>query len=73
MAVLDRVPVDRISARAAQIRLLPLLWSLLAVPFVALGWAVFWLVAGAGAVVKWVSAAFLVGYDMAREQRARAG
>jgi len=69
VAVLERIP-DRITARAAQIRLLPLLLSLCALPFVALGWTVFGVVAGIGAAVKWISAAFLVGYDMAREQRA---
>lgn len=73
MAVLDRVPVDRITARAAQIRLLPLLLSLCALPFVALGWTVFWVVTAAMVAVRWTAAAFLVGYEMAREQRKRAG
>ena len=73
MAVLYRVPVDRISARAAQIRLLPLLLSLCALPFVALGWTVFWAFTGVVIAMRWTSAAFLVGYEMAREQRKRAG
>lgn len=73
MAVLERIPVDRINERAAAIRLLPLLLSLLAVPFVGLGWLVFWVATSVGVAVKWVSAAFLVGYDMAKAQRQRAG
>lgn len=72
MAVLERVPVDRISARAAQIQFLPLLLSLCALPFVALGWSLYWVRAGVSASVRWVSAAVLVGYEMASE-RARAG
>lgn len=72
MAVLDRVPVDRITARAATIRLLPLLLSLCALPFVSVGWLVFWVITGAGIAIRWVSAAFLVGYELGREQRARA-
>lgn len=68
MAILDRVPVDRINARAATIRLLPLLLSLLALPLFVLGFVTFRVVKGAGTAIKWTAAAFLVGFEAARER-----
>ncbi len=68
MAVIDRSRAVRISERAAELRLGVLLLSLFALPFVALGWSAYRVVA----VVRWTAAAVVTGYVDARES-ARAG
>lgn len=68
MAVMDRTRADRISHRAADLRLDALLLSLLALPFVAVGWSAYRVVA----VSRWCVAAVVTGYVDARES-ARAG
>jgi hypothetical protein len=58
VAVLDRVPVDRIAVQAAALRLGPLLLSLLMAPFFALGWS-----AAKGYLgLRYVLAAVIVGF-----------
>jgi len=54
------VLADRIAVQATALRLLPVLLSILAAPFFALGWSVarFWL------AVRWVIAAFIVGFKV---------
>lgn len=64
MSVLDHP--RRISARAAQVRLLPLLLSLLALPLVLVGRGAYVVVS----VTRWVVAAVLTGYEDARGPRA---
>ncbi len=69
MAVLDRVPVDRIAVQAAALRLGPLLLSLLMMPFFVLGWT-----AAKGYLsVRYVMAAVTVGWKTAMEASSRAG
>lgn len=69
MAVLDRVPVGRISAQAAALRLGPLLLSLLMAPFFALGWSA----AKVFLAVRYVLAAVIVGFKAGMEAQSRAG
>ena len=73
MAVVDRALAARINARAETIRLLPVLLSLLALPFVAVGWSTFWIRRGFVVTARWVGAAVVVGYQMAQENHGRAG
>lgn len=63
---------DRINARAAQVDLSALLLSSLAAPVVGLGWCCYWAVWSVGALLRWITAAYLVGFELARERR-RAG
>ena len=64
---------DRIALQAATLRFLPMLLSLLMAPFFALGWSIarLWL------ALRWVIAAFAVGFKVGLgtepEARARAG
>ena len=69
MAVLDRVPVDRIAVQAAALRLGPLLLSLLMFPFFALGWTA----AKGFLALRWVIAAVMVGFRAGMEASSRAG
>ncbi|MES2211440.1 MAG: hypothetical protein V4515_14850 [Chloroflexota bacterium] len=69
--------IDRISARAPQVQLLPLLLSGLAVPFVLSGWVGFWIgvsvrsgLRRTAVVLRWMVAAVAVGVEMARDGRA---
>jgi hypothetical protein len=69
VAVLERIPVDRIAVQAAALRLGPLLLSLLMMPFFSLGW-----VAAKGHLaVRYVLAAVVVGYKAGLEANSRAG
>lgn len=69
MAVLDRVPVDRIAVQAAALRLGPVLLSLLMLPFFVAGW-----VAAKGYLgLRWVIAAVVVGFKAGMEASSRAG
>lgn len=69
MAVLDRVPVDRIAVEAAALRLGPLLLSLMMMPFFALGWT-----AAKGYLgTRYVLAAVIVGWRAGMEASSRAG
>lgn len=69
MAVLDRVPTDRIRVQAAALRLGPLLLSvLMAIPF-ALGWTA----AKVFLAVRYVLAAVVVGWKTGLEASSRAG
>jgi len=69
VAVLDRIPVERIAVQAAALRLGPLLLSLLMMPFFSLGW-----VAAKGYLaVRYVLAAVTVGYRAGLETNSRAG
>lgn len=58
MAVLDRVPVDRIALQASALRLLPMLLSLLMLPFFLLGWSAAKVQLG----LRFTVAAVMVGY-----------
>ena len=69
MAVLDRVPVDRIRVQAAALRLGPLLLSLLMAPFFVLGWSS----AKVFLAFRWVIAAVMVGFRAGMEASSRAG
>lgn len=69
MAVLDRIPVDRIAVQAAALRLGPLLLSLVMMPFFSLGWVS----AKVYLAVRYVVAAVLVGYRAGLEASSRAG
>ena len=69
MAVLDRVPVDRIAVQAAALRLGPLLLSLLMSPFFALGWTA----AKGFLALRYVLAALIVGWKAGLEASSRAG
>lgn len=64
MAVIDQP--RRIAARAAQIRLLPLLLTLLAFPLAMLGRLAYGVVVAA----RWVVAAVVIGYEDAGKSRA---
>ena len=68
MAVLDRVPVDRIAVRAAALRLGPMLLSLLMLPFFAGGYTA----AKVFLAVRWLIAAVMVGFE-AGMKTSRAG
>ena len=69
MAVLDRVPVDRIAVTAAALRLGPLLLSVLMAPFFVLGWTS----AKVFLAVRYVLAAVIVGWKAGMEASSRAG
>lgn len=69
MAVLDRVPVDRIAVQAAALRLGPLLLSLVMAPFFVLGWSA----AKVFLAVRYVLAAVIVGWKAGLEASSRAG
>jgi hypothetical protein len=58
--------VERVRERAARVQLRPLLLSLAALPFVALGRFAYGLVA----TTRWMVAAVMTGYDDARGPRA---
>jgi hypothetical protein len=69
VAVLERIPVDRIAVQAAALRLGPLLLSLLMTPFFSLGWVA----AKAYLAVRYVLAAVMVGFKAGLEASSRAG
>lgn len=69
MAVLDRVPVDRIAVQAAALRLGPMLLSLLMLPFFVAGWSA----AKGFLALRWVIAAVVVGFKAGMEAQSRAG
>jgi hypothetical protein len=69
VAVLERIPVDRIAVQAAALRLGPLLLSLLMAPFFSLGWTA----AKAYLAVRYILAAVTVGYRAGLEANSRAG
>ena len=69
MAVLDRVPVDRIAVHAAALRLGPLLLSLIMSPFFALGFTA----AKGFLALRYVLAAVIVGWKAGLEASSRAG
>ena len=69
MAVLDRVPTDRIRVQAAALRLGPLLLSLLMSPFFAIGWTA----AKGFLALRFTIAAVIVGWKAGMETRSRAG
>lgn len=64
---------DRIRAEAAQLRVGAALLTFLASPFYAIGWIMFWLLAGTLTVVKWVCAAVKIGYLDARTGAVKRG
>ena len=66
---LDRVPVDRITAEARQVRLGRLLLTLIAGLFWAIGWTVGKLALG----VVWCAVAVKVGWQEARNGAPRRG
>ena len=68
MAVLDRLPVDRIAVRAAALRLGPLLLSLLMAPFFGIGWSA----AKGFLALRFTIAAVQVGFE-AGMKSSRAG
>ena len=68
MAVLDRVPVDRIAVKAAALRLGPLFLSLLMLPFFAIGWTA----AKGFLALRFTVAAVQVGFE-AGMKSSRAG
>lgn len=63
--VLDRVPVDEITARAAMMRPGRFVLTLIAAPLFALGWACAIVFATAWKAARWVAAAFMVGFSRA--------
>lgn len=66
MSVLDRVPVDAINAKTFDIDMARVLLSLLALPFMLLGWT-----AKAGFMaVAWMCSAVLVGWESGPTTRA---
>jgi hypothetical protein len=69
VAVLDRVPVDRIAVQAAALRLGPMLLSLLMFPFFAVGWSA----AKGFLALRYVLAAVIVGFKAGMEASSRAG
>ena len=69
MAVLDRVPTERIRVQAAALRLAPLLLSLLMSPFFALGFTA----AKGFLALRYVLAAVIVGWKAGMEASSRAG
>ena len=69
MAVLDRVPTDRIRVQAAALRLGPLLLSLLMSPFFVIGWTA----AKGFLALRYVLAAVIVGWKAGLEASSRAG
>ena len=68
MAVLDRVPVDRIAVKAAALRLGPLFLSLLMLPFFVIGWTA----AKGFLALRFTIAAVQVGFE-AGMKSSRAG
>ena len=68
MAVLDRLPVDRIAVRAAALRLGPLFLSLLMLPFFVVGWTA----AKGFLALRFTIAAVQVGFE-AGMKSSRAG
>ena len=68
-AILDRVPVDEITARARQIRLGHILLTVTGALIIAAGWCLGKILLLAWFLlwgwVKWVLAAFMVGWDTA--------
>jgi hypothetical protein len=70
VAVLDRLPVDRIREQAQQIEFARTVLTLVAGVFWLLGWAAARLCAGAWQAVAWAAAAVKVGWA---DARARAG
>lgn len=64
-AILDRVPVDEITERAAAMRPGRFALTLAALPFLVLGWVCAIVFAVAWKAGKWVTAAFLVGWGNA--------
>lgn len=69
MAVLDRVPVEDIRARASEIDPAKLILALLALPFLVLGWLAAKVWAVLWAVTSWSVAAVQVGWIEARKPR----
>jgi hypothetical protein len=59
---------QRIAARAATIRLVPLLLTVLAAPIVAVGWLTYRTARSVGVGLRWTAAAFMVGYDAGRSR-----
>lgn len=59
MTVLDRVPVEAITARAADVDVARLLLSLLALPFILIGWTV----RAVFVALAWMWAAVLIGWQ----------
>ncbi|MDI9885913.1 hypothetical protein QMZ92_16385 [Streptomyces sp. HNM0645] len=70
MAVLERIPVGRISAEAREIRFGPALLTLVAGVLFALGWLAAKVCRAMWAVVAWTFAAVRVGWQegMARRE-----
>jgi len=66
MAVLDRVPTDRITAKARTITAARALLTLAAAVLFGLGWVVAKVCAGAWFVLAWCFAAIQVGWHDAR-------
>lgn len=75
MTVLERVPVDRITIEAQQMRkrTRPAIVSLIGLPFYLLGMFAFWTVIGAVKAVYWLCSAVKVGWVEAREKAAARG
>ena len=69
MAVLDRVPTDRIAVAAAALRLGPMLLSMLMLPFFVIGFTS----AKVYLALRWVIAAVIVGFKAGMEASSRAG
>jgi hypothetical protein len=69
VAVLDRIPVDRIAVQAAALRLGPMLLSLVMAPFFVLGWVA----AKVFLAVRFMIAAVMVGYQAGMKAESRAG
>lgn len=59
MTVLDRVPVEAINAKASEVDVARVLLSLLALPFILLGWTVKAVFVG----LFWVWSAVLIGWE----------
>jgi len=74
MAVLDRVPVDAVTARARQIRFWPLMLAVLAGVLFAVGWTVAKTFTVAWLAVAWCAVAVKMGWVEGRKagERTRA-
>lgn len=67
MTVLDRMPLDRITAEARQIQFRRVLLTLFAGLFFGVGWLVAKLFTGLWLVVAWSAAAVKVGWQEGRK------
>lgn len=75
MSVLERVPVERITVEAQQMRARtgPAIVSAIGLPFYLLGMLAFWVVVGSLKAVFWLLTAVKIGWVEARENAAARG